>query len=64
MALAALPDARSLQVYLARPLRQEPGSPQGLRDSPRVAIRDEAAPILEQLAERHELPAAARAGAA
>jgi HEAT repeat protein len=58
MALAALPDTRSLQVYLAG----LSGKNQDLRKACSTAlsaIRDEAAPILDQLNERHELPGAA-----
>jgi putative heme-binding domain-containing protein len=58
MALAALPDVRSLQVYLAGLSDRN----QDLRKACSTAlstIRDEAAPVLEKLSERHELPGAA-----
>ncbi len=55
MALAAMPDIRSLQVYL-RGLTEKN---QDLRTASRTALtklRDQAASVLDQLSARHELP--------
>jgi len=55
LALAALPDLRALQVYL----RGLTDKSVDLRKASATAIgklRDQAAPVLEQLAARHELP--------
>ncbi len=55
MALAALPDIRALQVYL----RGLTDKNQDLRQASATALanlRDQAAPVLDQLAGRHELP--------
>ncbi len=58
LALTALPDIRSLQTYLHGLSDRNPD----LRRASSLAvaaIRDQAAPVLSRLAERHELPAPA-----
>ena len=55
MALAAMPDIGGLAGLPPRPGRQEPGPSQGRGHRHWRTIRDQAAPVLEQLAERNEL---------
>jgi len=57
-ALANIPDVRALQVYL-RGLADKNADLRNASASAVAAIRDKAAPVLEELAKRHELPAAA-----
>src|SRR5262249_48023251 len=55
MALAAVPDVRALQIYL-RGLGQPNPDLRKAASAAVAAIRDEAAPSLERLAQRRELP--------
>ncbi len=55
MALAAVPDIRGLQVYL-RGLAERNTDLRGASAAAIASIRDEAAPVLDQLARRNELP--------
>ncbi len=57
-ALAAMPDLRALQIYL-QGLTQRNGDLRKASASAITAIHDQAAPVLEKLAERHELNPAA-----
>ncbi len=53
-ALATMPDVRALQIYL-QGLTERNGDMRRVSSSAVLAIRDQAIPLLERLAERHEL---------
>lgn len=61
LALTALPDVRALPVYL-RGLENKSATLRDASAAALVPIRDQAAPILDQLASRNELPRAALPG--
>jgi putative membrane-bound dehydrogenase-like protein len=58
LALAAVPDIRALHVYLRGITHKNPDV-RKVSAAALAAVRDQAAPVLDHLAERHELPPAA-----
>ncbi|MGE3820183.1 MAG: PVC-type heme-binding CxxCH protein [Isosphaeraceae bacterium] len=58
LALAAVPDARAVRVYL-RGLTDKSGEVRRATAAALTTVRDEAAPLLEELAGRNELPPSA-----